>query len=275
MYKILFWYLKRPRLYPELVRHIHRKFFKQKIIINISNKSNNWYESNAKKSNQILEKITGLEWCDDVIDLYSDIIKKAERKVENTPIEMAGFNRYADSQINIVSRSGGGDMDLLYRLSEHISATKVIETGVAYGWSSLLILLSIQNRQNSILISNDMPYLGKDNDQFVGCVVPESLRSRWKLLRYADREGIPRAINKLGEIDLCHYDSDKSYEGRMWAYPRLWEALRPGGIFISDDIGDNVAFKEFTKLIDIIPHIVCKKTSNSSKYIGILIKPFV
>ena len=38
------------------------------------------------------------------------------------------------------------------------------------------------------------------------------------------------------EIDLCHYDSHKDYDARMWAYPRLWAALRSGGIFISDDI---------------------------------------
>ena len=46
-------------------------------------------------------------------------------------------------------------------------------------------------------------------------------------------------------LDLCHYDSDKSYYGRRWAYPKLWEALKTGGIFISDDIQDNWAFKEF------------------------------
>ena len=259
MYKIIYWYLKRPHLYPEPLRHIKRKLLKHKSdVLSIYNTSDSWCKLRAEQSDHILEKITGLKQCNDVIDLHPNLFKKAKIEVDNTPVEMGG----------------SGDLNLLYWVCEHIKATKVIETGVAYGWSSMAILLSLQNRNNSVLISNDMPYLGKNNDHFVGCVVPESLRHNWELLKYADREGIPKAIKILGEIDLCHYDSDKSFEGRMWAYPKLWEALRPGGIFISDDIGDNMAFKKFSQSISIKPHVICKRASNSNKYIGILIKPF-
>ena len=67
---------------------------------------------------------------------------------------------------------------------------------------------------------------------------------------------------------MCHYDSDKSYDGRMWAYPILWRALRPGGIFISDDISDNLAFRDFAAQISATPTVV--KFDN--KYVGILLK---
>ena len=50
-----------------------------------------------------------------------------------------------------------------------------------------------------------------------------------------------------GSIDLCHYDSDKSWWGRAYAF-LLWKALKPGGLFISDDIQDNMFFAEFVKL---------------------------
>src|SRR5439155_16498502 len=61
-----------------------------------------------------------------------------------------------------------------------------------------------------------------------------------------DRRGLETAIAEAGgTIDLCHYDSDKSWWGRQYGFPLLWEALRPGGIFISDDIQDNMAFAEF------------------------------
>ena len=68
---------------------------------------------------------------------------------------------------------------------------------------------------------------------------------------------------------MCHYDSDKSYSGRMWTYPRLWHALRPEGLFISDDIGDNMGFADFARSVAIEPIVV----RSGEKYVGILIKP--
>ena len=60
--------------------------------------------------------------------------------------------------------------------------------------------------------------------------------------------GIKKGLSILNySIDFCHYDSDKSYYGRTYAYPLLWKSLSPGGVFISDDIQDNLAFKEFVE----------------------------
>ncbi len=66
-------------------------------------------------------------------------------------------------------------------------------------------------------------------------------------------------------IDLCHYDSDKSYYGRSYAYPLLWNSLKEGGIFISDDIQDNFAFKDFVESMDLVYAV----TEYKGKYIGI------
>ena len=91
----------------------------------------------------------------------------------------------------------------------------------------------------------------------------------WNLQRLPDIKGIPLALKKMNhQIDLCHYDSDKSYTGRMWASPLLWKALKKGGIFIADDINDNIAFKEFSEQKNQKPIIV----EHQNKYVGILIK---
>ncbi len=54
----------------------------------------------------------------------------------------------------------------------------------------------------------------------------------------ADREGLPRALREAAPVDLAHYDSDKSPQGRAFAYAAIWQALREGGILVSDDVGD-------------------------------------
>ena len=163
---------------------------------------------------------------------------------------------------------GGADIDLLYYLAEHFKVTNVIETGVAYGWSSLALLLSMQKRQESKLISTDMPYQKFGSEKYIGCVVPNHLKYLWQLILLPDRQSIPILIGKFSTIDMCHYDSDKSYTGRMWAYGRIWSLLKDGGVFVSDDISDNFAFRDFfqSKCYTLI--IV----RFSSKYIGIVIK---
>ena len=52
----------------------------------------------------------------------------------------------------------------------------------------------------------------------------------------------------------------------------LWDALKPGGYFISDDIGDNLAFRDFCSQIKKEPVIIQSTSQTSRKYIGILVK---
>jgi predicted O-methyltransferase YrrM len=164
---------------------------------------------------------------------------------------------------------GPGNLDLLYSLCEAIEARRVVETGVAYGWSSLAILLSLQSRSDARLFSIDLPYFKYRNDRWVGVVVPPELRSAWTLYRMADREGLPRALRAAGQVDLVHYDSDKSVEGRLFAYPLMWQSLRAGGIFVSDDVNDNLAFRDFSAEVGLDPVVV----RNGNKHQGLLVKP--
>ena len=80
-------------------------------------------------------------------------------------------------------------------------------------------------------------------------------------------------LSKLNDIDLCHYDSDKSYNGKMWSLPRLWKHLRPGGILVCDDASDNLAFKDFSELINVKPIIIDAYDTKVFKHVGVLIKP--
>lgn len=168
-----------------------------------------------------------------------------------------------------VKMGGPGDMNLLYSTVLLSSAQRIVETGVAYGWSSLAILAAIAEGGKGRLVSVDMPYPKMNNEAWVGVAVPQRLRAPWVLVREPDRYGLRKAIALLGgTIDLCHYDSDKSYEGRQYGYPLLWNALRPGGVFISDDIQDNLAFRDFVEARNA-PFAI---TEYEGKYVGIVRK---
>ena len=252
--RTLIWYLKRPRFYPHLKYLVTKKLSRASSgRDNTQQESLQWCAGLAVDTNTALERLTGQPAPTPVNRLFSDYFQSAERIVEECPAEMGG----------------PGNLDLLYWSAEYLKATNIIETGVAYGWSSLAILLSLGHRQHSGLISTDMPYPLRNSDQYVGCVVPAELRSRWRVIKNADRQALPKAVKSVNTFDMCHYDSDKSYDGRAWAYRFLWGALRPGGFFISDDIGDNVAFREFSQMVACDPIVV----ENDGKYVGVMIKP--
>jgi predicted O-methyltransferase YrrM len=252
-FRMLIWFLKHPRLYPQLIRLALKKLTPASSRRDHTRQlAQQWCEEIAVDSPAAIQQLTGQAPAAPFRTLFSDWMVKAEEVERTCPVVMGG----------------PGDLDLLYGAAEHLKATRVIETGVAYGWSSLALLLSLRRREPSKLVSTDMPYAAANSEQYVGCVVPEELRSNWEILRYADRQGLPRALKLLNTIDLCHYDSDKSYDGRMWAYPLLWNALRPGGFFISDDIGDNLAFRDFSIRVAGQPLVV----KNGGKYIGLMVK---
>lgn len=245
-----FWFLLRPLYFKQMTVLIKMRLMKNKKE-DTRRAAEIWCKERMETTKGALFRITGKD-CPPLESLFGEILEQSKIEEGKCPIKMGG----------------SGDVSLLYHLCEFLGARNVVETGVAYGWSSLSILLSLQNRDASKLISTDMPYVKQNNEKYVGCVVPKNLRANWDLLRVPDRKGLPLAFAQFGKIDLCHYDSDKSYVGRMWSYPRLWSKLKTNGIFVSDDVGDNIAFQEFAKELRIEPIIV--KVRN--QFVGVLIK---
>ena len=250
VFKTLVGYLRRPDLYPELGRKIFKNIFNRDSAFKGKDKTNVWASQIAVSQQDAITKLFKFDF-QSFSEKYPQEFQSALEKQNNCPIKMGG----------------AGALELLYNACEFTQAKSVIETGVAYGWSSFATLISLQKR-NGTLYSSDMPYLGQNGDQYVGCIVPENLKSNWKLFRHADRESLPKILKESDEIDVVHYDSDKSYEGMKWAYETLYPKLRKGGVFISDDINDNSAFQDFCEEKNIQPTVV----DFEGKFVGLFVK---
>ncbi|MEP2668346.1 MAG: class I SAM-dependent methyltransferase [Cyclobacteriaceae bacterium] len=251
--KTLLWFLQKPVLYPQLLYLSYQRLYphtkEQTRAV-----ATQWCQENCVSAAKAIEDITGVKYVMLFEELFEPYVKEAQKVVAKVPVKMGG----------------SGDLALLYYLSKYLEATTIVESGVAYGWSSLALLLSLKNNEEGILYSTDMPYPKMNNDDFVGCVVPQELKKKWRLIKLPDRLAFHKIEKCVTSIDICHYDSDKSYRGRHWAYPKLWALLRKGGLFISDDINDNVAFMDFAVSIDEKPIIVYNEYEQ--KYIGIISK---
>lgn len=248
--KTFFAYLIRPSFYPELGRKIYKNLFNRNAAFKGKERANQWAAERAISQKEAVEKLFGMEY-QAFSKIFPSEFSKAKDFQNKCPIKMGG----------------AGALELIYYACEFTKAKNVVETGVAYGWSSLAALLSLQKR-DGVLYSSDMPYLSQDGDKYVGCVVPENLRENWKLFRYADRESLPKILSEIEFLDVVHYDSDKAYEGMMFGYQSLYPRLKKGGVFISDDINDNAAFQDFCYQENIQPTII----DFDNKFIGVFIK---
>jgi predicted O-methyltransferase YrrM len=250
MLKTAVWFLKNPKYFSQIGQVLRRS--KNKVHEDSREEATEWCKNNSVDQLEALNKIGFESEFKELKDLFPDQISASKKIEEECPFEMGGE----------------GAISFLYHVVKQSKPKRVIESGVAYGWSTLAILLAIKNT-DAKLISNDMPYVKMNNDPYVGCVVPAELRSQWELQRLADIDGIPKAIKKFkGEIDLFHYDSDKSYTGRMWSSPIIWQSLAKGGLFVSDDINDNLGFKYFCNDVNRVPIII----KHFGKYVGIIKK---
>ncbi len=213
------------------------------------------------------------KWCRENCGTAEDCLRDIGVPSSNTIIEEAFSAEYKTKVSNIIDGSdsdfgGQGHVNLIYTICEKLSIKNAIETGVAYGWSSAAILNSIHKR-NGLLISIDMPMLKQTDYELIGVAVDSDLRDYWNLKREPDRYGLPRAMESMpGGVEMVHYDSDKSYYGRKWSQEIIWNSLKKGGIFISDDVEDNTAFMEFVASKNLKFNLV----EFENKFVGIIKK---
>jgi predicted O-methyltransferase YrrM len=160
-----------------------------------------------------------------------------------------------------VQLGGAGHYALLYFLVRLRSPLTVIETGVAAGFSSQAILTALaKNGQSGRLFSSDAPYFRLQSpEQFVGLVVDDDLKANWTLRVDGDRQNIPEILKEVDEVDLLHYDSDKSYEGRQFVLHAVQDRLARDAVVVMDDIQDNLFFRDYVTARGV-PYRVFRRT---------------
>ena len=139
---------------------------------------------------------------------------------------------------------------LLYSLIRSKKPKVIVETGVANGVSSFIILSAIDSNQTGNLVSFDI-------QENVGNLIPENLKKNWKLeVIMPDKKSLIDAAKEIGNIDLFIHDSDHSYSWQLFEYKLFWEKLTQNGILVSDDIDDSFAFYDFCQFINRRPKIL-------------------
>ncbi|HEX5614466.1 MAG TPA: class I SAM-dependent methyltransferase [Acidimicrobiia bacterium] len=151
----------------------------------------------------------------------------------------------------------GARFELLYFLTRRLDPLVVVETGVAFGYSSTAFLTALaRNGRGGRLWSSDFPYFRRDDPEaLVGALVPDELRGQWTLRTAGDDANLPEIVAECGPIDLVHYDSDKTYAGRERGMRTIDAHLAPGGVVLMDDIQDNLFFRDYALARGVEPMV--------------------
>ena len=157
-------------------------------------------------------------------------------------------------------------------VTRHLRPKRIVETGVARGITSRFLLAALERNEDGHLWSIDLPHPDTLLNDQIGAAVPERLRDRWTLSLGSSTALLPRLLDELGEIDLFVHDSLHTTRNVDFELTAAWEALRPGGAILVDDIHWNLGFQAFRERTGGIPSLAAPRSSDGGLW-GLAIKP--
>ena len=160
----------------------------------------------------------------------------------------------AGARIGLASYRGWNDGDrafaeAIWCIVAHRRAASIVETGVAHGLTSRVILEGLERNGNGHLWSVDLPAVDPTLHREIGMAVPKELRSRWTCIYGTTRDRLPRVLVELKELDLFVHDSLHTGRNTRFELELAWPVLGPGGVAVIDDIDRNLAFRTFVDQI--------------------------
>lgn len=150
---------------------------------------------------------------------------------------------------------GDTTAERLYAVVRDRAPETIVETGVCNGWSTLHLLLALEDNGAGQLFSIDYPFRADESleefraeiyeefggavipaDEEPGWIIPDDLRGRWDLRKGKSQRELPRLLADLGSIDMFVHDSEHSHACMMMEMELAWEHLSPNGILVVDDV---------------------------------------
>ena len=158
-------------------------------------------------------------------------------------------------------------------LTCHLGPRTVVETGVARGLTTRVVLEVLERAGAGRLWSIDLPpLLEAELREETAAAVPMDGRGRWTLFEGSSRRLLPGLLEKLGRVDLFIHDSMHTERNLRFELDRVWEHLAPGGVLVADDVSANPGLRSFTKSHRPVHSLVCKHDDDGTQF-AILFAP--
>jgi hypothetical protein len=129
----------------------------------------------------------------------------------------------------------------------HTRAEAVIETGVARGITSRIVLEAMRENQRGHLWSIDLPHpFDHQLHTQTGAAVTDACRARWTYIEGSSSQRLPELIASLGHLDLFIHDSLHTAKNTLFEMGQAASVMRHG-VMLVDDISTHRGFSAFAR----------------------------
>ena len=113
----------------------------------------------------------------------------------------------------------------------HACPEVAIETGVARGVTSRVVLEALQANDRGHLWSIDLPYpFDHELHEQIGVAVTDACRARWSYLEGSSSERLPPLIDQVGHVEVFIHDSLHTAKNTAFEMEQAASAMPPGGV---------------------------------------------
>jgi hypothetical protein len=132
----------------------------------------------------------------------------------------------------------------IWCLTTHLHPATVVETGVARGVTSRVILEALERSGRGRLWSIDLPATDPSLHDEIAVAVPKRLNDRWTYIAGTSRRRLPRVLSDVSPVELFVHDSSHTERNVRFELDQAWTAMERG-VIVADDIQQSRAFAAF------------------------------
>ena len=163
-----------------------------------------------------------------------------------------------------------GDSSLcraVWCISLHTRPEVAIETGVAHGVTSRIVLEALLQNDFGHLWSIDLPFpFDHRLHGETGLVVTDACRSRWSYVEGSSKQRMPPLIAQVGHVEMFIHDSLHTAKNTVFEMEQAASAMSPGGIMLVDDIDSHMGFATFAKRHPEYQVIICPSSDRNGMF---------
>jgi hypothetical protein len=153
----------------------------------------------------------------------------------------------------------------------HQQPAVVLETGVARGVTSRIVLEALARNDQGHLWSIDLPHpFEKGLRVQTGAAVPVAYRERWSYIEGSSRRRLPSLLRSLGQVDLFIHDSLHTARNTRFEMKSTLRTMKPGGIMIIDDISTHQGFADIARDFPSLEALVCPHSDRAGSFFGLI-----
>jgi hypothetical protein len=149
----------------------------------------------------------------------------------------------------------------------HTRPRVVIETGVAHGVTSRIVLEALEQNHLGHLWSIDLPFpFDHRLHAETGVVVTDACRSRWSYVQGSSKLRLPSLVAEVGQVEMFIHDSLHTAENTVFEMEQAASAMPKGGVMLVDDIDSHTGFAAFAKRHPRYQTIICPSTDRNGMF---------